>query len=173
MIPRLLALLFFTSLIVTVIWSTNASPQVDPPPPTGAEPLEPAGLAAALTIEQLERELRSWQERYEARGRVIRAQRRLARRLIRSRPIGNHWLERAFLCVKAGEGAWTSNTGNGYQGGLQMDSSFQRAYGAEFVRAFGPAHRWPTAVQITVGIKGWLARGFQPWPNTSRACGLR
>ena len=35
------------------------------------------------------------------------------------------------------EGAWTSNTGNGYYGGLQMDWGFMRTYGPEFVRQLG------------------------------------
>ena len=44
------------------------------------------------------------------------------------------WLRQAFLCIHSYEGAWTSNTGNGYYGGLQMDWGFMRSYGPEFVR---------------------------------------
>ena len=172
-VATLLCLLLFlvAFLLVVLVSAEEAASLDDPPPSSRAEPLE--GLAATLTIERLERELRHWKQRYAERGRVIRAQRRLARRLIRSRPIGNHWLERAFLCVKAGEGGWASATGNGFYGGLQMDRSFQRTYGREFVRQWGWANKWPAAVQITVGIRGWLQRGFQPWPNTARDCGLR
>jgi hypothetical protein len=53
-----------------------------------------------------------------------------------------------------------------------MDLSFQRAYGREYLRAFGLAHRWPASVQMAVAISGWIERGFQPWPNTARRCGL-
>lgn len=85
---------------------------------------------------------------------------------------GTHWLERAFLCIHAGEGAWTSNTGNGYYGGLQFDSSFQRTYGGEYMK-LGSADKWPVSVQIAVAVKAYLSgRGFHPWPNTARVCGL-
>jgi hypothetical protein len=47
-----------------------------------------------------------------------------------------------------------------------------RAYGKEFLSHFGPASNWPRSVQITVAIRGWLSRGFGPWPNTRRMCGL-
>lgn len=76
-------------------------------------------------------------------------------------------------CIKAHEGAWTSNTGNGYHGGFQADRSFQRAYGGEFYRAFGLAHNWRPWMQIVMAHRGWKARGFAPWPTTSRMCGLR
>lgn len=81
-------------------------------------------------------------------------------------------LERAFLCIHAGEGSWT-DAGAPYYGGLQMDDQFQRAYGAEFYRAWGSADHWPVSVQMAVAIKAYLSgRGFYPWPNTARACGL-
>jgi len=97
------------------------------------------------------------------------------RRYVRegSRPNGSHWMERAFLCIHSHEGAWTSNTGNGYYGGMQMDTSFQRAYGPEFLRAWGTANNWPISVQLAVSMRAYLSgRGFYPWPNTARYCGL-
>src|SRR5205085_11164897 len=44
-----------------------------------------------------------------------------------------------------GEGAWTSNTGNGYFGGLQMDYSFMRAYGGSLLASKGTADHWTRA----------------------------
>jgi hypothetical protein len=86
---------------------------------------------------------------------------------------GTHPLERAFLCIHGGEGSWTSNTGNGYYGGMQMDLGFQRTYGSEYLRAWGTADNWPVSVQLAVSMKAYLSgRGFYPWPNTARACGL-
>jgi hypothetical protein len=79
----------------------------------------------------------------------------------------------AFLCIHHYEGTWTSATGNGYYGGLQMDAQFEHTYGAEFVRMWGHAHRWPPAVQMTVAMRAYAIRGFHPWPNTARMCGLR
>jgi hypothetical protein len=83
------------------------------------------------------------------------------------------WLRQAFLCIHSYEGAWTSNTGNGYYGGLQMDWGFMRAYGAEFVRQWGSADNWPVGAQLAAAARAHASgRGFTPWPNTARACGL-
>lgn len=71
-----------------------------------------------------------------------------------------------------GEGAWDAHN-YGYGGGLQMDAVFQSNYGSEFLARYGPAGRWPVAVQILVAYRGWLRQGWGAWPNTSRACGLR
>jgi hypothetical protein len=82
-------------------------------------------------------------------------------------------LVRGFQCIHRFEAPWDANTGNGYYGGLQMDYTFMRTYGPEFLRAFGPAHNWPPAIQIAVAVRAYLSgRGFGPWPNTRRLCGL-
>lgn len=79
----------------------------------------------------------------------------------------------AFLCIHRYEGAWNADTGNGYYGGLQMDKTFMLTYGREFVRRWGWAHRWPPRVQILVAVRAHdSGRGFYPWPNTARRCGL-
>jgi len=83
-----------------------------------------------------------------------------------------HWLYTAFTCIHKYEGAWNANTGNGYYGGLQMDYSFMKAYGSEYLRIFGTADKWPPSLQIAVAIKAWSSRGFGPWPNTRRMCRL-
>lgn len=82
-------------------------------------------------------------------------------------------LVRGFTCIHRYEGSWTANTGNGFYGGLQMNWDFMRAYGNEYLRAWGPAHNWPPSIQIAVAIRAYLSgRGFYPWPNTARRCGL-
>ena len=79
----------------------------------------------------------------------------------------------AWLCIHGHEGAWTAETGNGYYGGLQMDRSFQLTYAPELVRAKGYAHRWLWIEQIWVAERAYgNGRGFRPWPNAARACGL-
>jgi hypothetical protein len=79
----------------------------------------------------------------------------------------------AFQCIHRYEGAWDANTGNGYYGGLQMDWGFMRTYGPEFLRAYGTADHWPPAIQTTVAMRAYLSgRGFGPWPNSSRMCGV-
>ena len=83
------------------------------------------------------------------------------------------WLSDAFQCIHRYEGAWTSNTGNGYYGGLQMDVPFQARYGGDFLARWGTADNWPVWAQIQAAADAYRSgRGFTPWPNTARACGL-
>ncbi|HVC85824.1 MAG TPA: hypothetical protein VNC40_00210 [Gaiellaceae bacterium] len=83
------------------------------------------------------------------------------------------WLHGSFMCIHRFEGGWHSNTGNGYYGGLQMDRGFQGLYGADFVTRWGTADNWPAWAQVQAAARAYLSgRGFEPWPNTARACGL-
>jgi hypothetical protein len=83
-----------------------------------------------------------------------------------------------WRCIHEHEGAWDANTGNGYYGGLQMDMGFQGTYGNEFMRRWGTANNWPVWAQIVAaerayhGYNGYDGRGFGPWPNTRRMCGV-
>jgi hypothetical protein len=80
---------------------------------------------------------------------------------------------RAWRCIQRHEGAWNANTGNGYYGGLQMDLAFQRRYGLDLLRKKGTANRWRPIEQVWVAERAYRSgRGFWPWPNTARACGL-
>lgn len=145
----------------------------------GAPPvqLEPAGTRyQGKTAKWWAR--RAVQARKDAnkRGRTIRQLQAAARREL-VHPTG-HWLDGAFLCIYQYERnprqGWQTDTGNGYRGGLQMDWSFSNTYAPAWVhRTFGrnPA-RWPASVQITAAIHAWTSRGFSPWPNTRRMCGL-
>lgn len=84
---------------------------------------------------------------------------------------------RQWLCIHRyerhpGQG-WATRTGNGYYGGLQMDLSFQRTYGQELLRRKGTANKWTAAEQMWVAERAHRSgRGFHPWPNTARNCGL-
>jgi hypothetical protein len=82
-------------------------------------------------------------------------------------------LIRAFECIHQYEGAWTANTGNGYYGGLQLDQNFMRSYAPRLLQARGTADHWTPAQQITTAIVAHTSRGFAPWPNTARMCGLK
>lgn len=103
-----------------------------------------------------------------ARGRTIRrlqaAQRRDAAHFFA-------WL-RGAECVHSKEGAW-DDPHPPYWGGMQADMDFQRAYGRPYLERWGTADRWPVWAQLHMAYNGWLVRGWQPWPNTSRLCGLR
>ena len=78
----------------------------------------------------------------------------------------------AWLCIHRHEGAW-SDPHPPYYGGLQMDISFQRAYGSQLLRRKGTADNWTPIEQMWVAERAFRSgRGFYPWPNTARYCGL-
>lgn len=78
-----------------------------------------------------------------------------------------------WRCIHEHEGAWNSNTGNGYYGGLQMDTGFMHDYGREFIARWGYAHNWPVWAQLAAAERAYHSgRGFGPWPNTRRMCGV-
>jgi hypothetical protein len=79
---------------------------------------------------------------------------------------------REWLCIHRYEGSWTASTGNGYYGGLQMNLEFQRVYGGYLFRKKGTADKWSPLEQIWAAEKAHRSRGFWPWPNTARYCGL-
>lgn len=105
-------------------------------------------------------------ERWHARWLALRD-------LLAQRTDGLVGLVAAFLCVHQHEApAWDTQTGNGYYGGLQMDLEFQRAYAPDLLREKGTADHWSPGEQIAVAIEAHAERGWWPWPNTARACGL-
>jgi hypothetical protein len=77
-----------------------------------------------------------------------------------------------WLCIHHYEGAW-NDPNPPYYGGLQMDMSFQQAYGGALLRRKGTADHWTPLEQIWVAERAYRSgRGFYPWPNTARWCGL-
>src|SRR5947208_2358625 len=70
------------------------------------------------------------------------------------------WLNDSFLCIHHFEGAWTSNTGNGYYGGLQLDRRFMVTYARDFVGRWGTADNWPVWAQLEAAARAYPARGF-------------
>jgi hypothetical protein len=80
--------------------------------------------------------------------------------------------KRQWLCIHRYEGAW-SDPHAPYYGGLQMDLTFQRTYGPHLLRRKGTADRWTPLEQMWVAERAYRSgRGFYPWPNTARYCGL-
>ena len=78
----------------------------------------------------------------------------------------------AWLCIHRHEGRWDDPDPT-YYGGLQMDVSFQRAYGSYLLRRKGTADRWTPLEQMWTAEKALRAgRGFHPWPVAARRCGL-
>ena len=100
----------------------------------------------------------------------IRVWRKVAGRLY-ARAIHPPHLD-AWLCIHRYEGSWT-DPNPPYYGGLQMDVGFQQTYGRGLLARKGTANHWTPLEQIWVAERAYASgRGFYPWPNTARACGL-
>jgi hypothetical protein len=71
----------------------------------------------------------------------------------------------AWRCIQRHEGRWNDPNGP-YYGGLQMDLGF-------LLRKKGTADNWTAVEQMWVAERAYRAgRGFYPWPNAARYCGL-
>lgn len=80
--------------------------------------------------------------------------------------------KRAWLCIHRFEARWT-DSGAPYYGGLQMDYGFMSTYGRALLRRKGTAEHWTPLEQMWVAERAYRSgRGFYPWPNTARSCGL-
>jgi len=78
----------------------------------------------------------------------------------------------AWACIHSFEGSWADPNAP-YYGGLQMDLSFQRTYGHYLLRNKGTADHWTPLEQMWVAERAYRSgRGYYPWPNTARYCGL-
>jgi hypothetical protein len=121
-------------------------------------------LASAVPAQQ---RLFTWQQRAAAATLTV------SEHATRLSLIGPPWLTGAFTCIHRYEGAWNANNGNGYYGGLQMDYTFMQHYGGGYLHRWGTADHWPAWAQIATSVRAYRSgRGFWPWPNTARACGL-
>ncbi len=105
---------------------------------------------------------------------------------------------RDWLCIHNGEGDWEDG-GDTYWGGMQMDLDFMEAHGRDMLAKYGKPrgvtgpngweNPWTPREQVIVaqrakqGIRTSLddgrivfwqdrPRGYNPWPNTARDCGL-
>ena len=78
---------------------------------------------------------------------------------------------RDWMCIHRYERSW-SDRGSPYSGGLQTDLSFQQTYGGWLLRHKGTAENWSPLEQIWVAVRAFRVRGFSPWPNTARYCGV-
>jgi hypothetical protein len=80
--------------------------------------------------------------------------------------------EPQLLCIHGGEGSWT-DPNPPFWGGLQMNYGFMATYGPWLLRHKGTADHWTPLEQMWVAAKAISSgRGFFPWPNTARVCGL-
>jgi hypothetical protein len=80
--------------------------------------------------------------------------------------------KRQWLCIHRFEGAW-NDPNPPYYGGLQMNLGFQRTYGGGLLSRKGTADHWTPLEQMWAAERAHRSgRGFYPWPNTARYCGL-
>lgn len=78
----------------------------------------------------------------------------------------------AWACIHRYEARWADD-GDPYWGGLQMDRGFMWHYAPRFLLRRGLANRWTPVEQMWVAERAYRnGRGFYPWPNTARMCGL-
>jgi hypothetical protein len=77
-----------------------------------------------------------------------------------------------WVCIHRFEAAW-DDPGAPYYGGLQMDWGFMARYGPDLLRRKGTADHWTPVEQMWVAERALRAgRGFYPWPNAARICGV-
>ena len=100
---------------------------------------------------------------------ALRFWRREARRVRRLAANPPH--RRGWICIHHYEGSWR-DSGDPYWGGLQMDRGFMRAYAPRVLLRRGWANRWSALEQMWVAEHAHRGRGYSPWPNTARVCGL-
>jgi hypothetical protein len=99
---------------------------------------------------------------HQWRRRAVRAKRRAY-----NPPHEPHW-----RCIQRYEAEWTDDR-DPYWGGLQMDRAFMRTYAPRHLLRRGWANRWTAVEQMWVAERALRAgRGFYPWPNAARICGL-
>jgi hypothetical protein len=80
--------------------------------------------------------------------------------------------KRGWLCIHRFEASW-SDSGDPYWGGLQMDRGFMHRYAPHLLLRRGLANRWTPLEQMWVAERAHRSgRGYWPWPNAARACGL-
>jgi hypothetical protein len=105
-----------------------------------------------------------------ASSRALRFWRRHAHRVLRLASRPPHL--RDWMCIHRYEGSWR-DSGDPYWGGLQMDRGFMLRYAAPVLLRRGWANHWSPLAQMWVAERAFRSgRGFYPWPNTARICGL-
>jgi hypothetical protein len=179
---RLLSALVLVALAVAAF----TLPRQAAAEPAAPQRFEPEAAALLKQIRHYKHQTWKWQhvmgERRTRAGNHTRVKNLTYRRWVR-----NLWQGRAlsawrratnpprlaaWMCIQRHEGAW-NDPNPPYYGGLQMDLSFQRTYGGHLLRRKGTADKWTPLEQMWVAERAHRSgRGFYPWPNTARSCGL-
>jgi len=166
---------FALAALSTVDTASPAETKLDP------------GVAVVRKIKRFQRSTWRWQRlmgvaRTPTRKSYLRVRdheyrvfvlRQWRRRAIRARHQAHHPPHaRAWRCLQRFEGAW-DDADDPYWGGLQMDRGFMRQYAPRHLLRRGWANEWTPIEQMWVAERALGAgRGFYPWPNAGRICGL-
>lgn len=141
-----------------------------------AFPVSRAEASSATVASHLRQTARHWETVIglsHARTRrtpALRFWRRRARVVTRIAAHPPH--KRGWLCIHRFEGGW-GDSGDPYWGGLQMDQGFMSTYAPKALLRRGWANRWTPLEQMWVAERAHRSgRGYGPWPNTARYCGL-
>lgn len=189
MYPKVtLALACACALIVALLGAATLRAETTPEPPTSTSETE-ATTEPELTQQDRQRridayrhEVWHWQRvmGHPVTRRLLNPPAELPSKIAEWKRIATKVRNRAqnpphkqqWLCIHRFEGAW-NDPSPPYYGGLQMDLSFQRAYAPGLVERKGTANNWTPLEQMWAAERAHRAgRGFYPWPNTARYCGL-
>jgi hypothetical protein len=181
LLPLLAAFLLLMAAGSTLASSSSAPRRQMTAKATAPKPVRKATpkVDAAL-VRRLRRTVWHWQ--------AVMGKRRTAVKLsLRSVPALRYWRRQArsvvrvashpphktgWLCIHRYEGSW-SDSSDPYWGGLQMDRGFMSAYAPGELLRRGWADRWTALEQMWVAERAHRSgRGYWPWPNTARFCGL-
>ena len=183
LIPLLTALLLGAAAAATLASPSAPPPRRGFPIRTVASPKvhKPRHRVDARLVRRLQRTVWHWQAVLGVGGRTyfkaplqstraLRYWRRQVRQIARRAAHPPH--KSGWLCIHNHEGGW-SDSGDPYWGGLQMDRGFMRTYAPRDLLRRGWADRWTPLEQMWVAERAHRSgRGYYPWPNTARYCGL-
>jgi hypothetical protein len=184
-IPKLLLVPVFVGLVLAVAATTLASGSPAPQRSTHSATISPKPKPVRHVNPVLVRRLRHtvwfWQNVMGTHRRVsvkaplhtvraLRYWRHQARHVTRLAARPPH--KRGWLCIHRFEGGW-GDSDDPYWGGLQMDRGFMSTYAPRVLLRRGWADRWTPLQQMWVAERAHRSgRGYWPWPNTARVCGL-
>ena len=185
--PKLLLLpvlaAFFLTLMAAGSTLASSSPPARQAPAkaTSHKPVrKPTRRVDAALVRRLRRTVWHWQAVMGKRRTTVKTSlrtvsalrywRRRARSIARVASRPPH--KAGWLCIHRYEGSW-GDSGDPYWGGLQMDRGFMSTYAPGVLLRRGLADRWTALEQMWVAERAHRSgRGYWPWPNTARFCGL-
>jgi len=181
LLPMLAAFLMLMAAGSTLASSSSAPRRDVTTKATSPKPVRKAiPRGNAPLVRRLRRTVWHWQ--------AVMGKRRTSVKLaVRSVPALNYWRREArsvtrvashpphksgWLCIHRYEGSW-GDSSDPYWGGLQMDRGFMETYAPGELLRRGWADRWTALEQMWVAERAHRSgRGYWPWPNTARFCGL-